>query len=976
MKSLLISNFKGLLTDVEDTHMPNNSFKELVNYKRRRDGAILKIPGYTRWSDYVFNNPINEINYLKKAEGDQVFCFTLDNIYRINADMNVSITKQNYPANQTEESNSNFKDVRSMAYQNRLWCVDENVFPFVVYNESDETGINLNVFAKLQVDPTFPHYRLNIIDFNDNTIIYDTIDIPAIKRDDTNFSIEYNDGANIYIFSDTWVYKFNYGSHIFNIVIYKQLDTVITDKSFKDTTFGIYYSDDTKKGYDYIGLDEVADPPDYHWYDLNFATAPYETKGISHASGRFYMKVEIAQWSGVWRAQGVIYVDVGGSASAQIGINAKDIHGNITQSADIKGPETFVLKDPAGDGQFIDITGPNSYGVEWEIDLEILSSSKKIKIFKRGRYLYQAVKSTTRYNFGILLAYLGSFAFGTIKNETGTNQEVVQHNIKKFDLDNNLIDVVTTETWDDILNIIGLDDYDTMLMDTDQYTPGTVVFNTGRQNIILVHNGTPQYISVGYIYGTPHDSDADGSDANFINEFKLKNVITNPEQFNPYIYEYDSEDWEVKMLGTPGRPVGLRVPAGSLTGTYRFYISYVTTLDVQSETYKSQPSSWVVLTNEDVDVYWAVIPTQYYEFNFIGLRIYVEDQTNLGQLDLVKEVADPSADWTAGHVLLSSLTPIIDYLQIKAYFPKCELVGSHLERLVLGGSKENPNTLYYSEAGDPYNIQLTSFIVVKEKDKDFITGYVSIFDRLIIFKNKYIYAIVGDLASPQGVLMVSQEYGCIASDSIVVYKNTIIFLSYAGICLLEGNKVIEISRDLVNNWIFAFDNDELRKSKAVFDVVDKEYRLFIKDKVLVYNLNSSFYIEDKVDGNSYTSAHVLVDSNNKSRLLFASNEDNIIHLDKTGDSFNGRERFAYLKSKKYKLSDIEDLSMMSLLKLNAQINSDLMLFGDKDFENITPKYKNYYQVRVEDFCNEDVQFALYEQSYHDLEIFDMELISE
>ena len=76
-KTVNISSFKGMITDIEDTHLPPNAFVELFNWRRTKDNILEKIPGYKKHTDYLFAYAVNSITQLKRPEDDNIFILIL-----------------------------------------------------------------------------------------------------------------------------------------------------------------------------------------------------------------------------------------------------------------------------------------------------------------------------------------------------------------------------------------------------------------------------------------------------------------------------------------------------------------------------------------------------------------------------------------------------------------------------------------------------------------------------------------------------------------------------------------------------------------------------------------------------------------------------------------------------------------------------------------------------------------------------------
>ncbi len=1008
MPKLSLTKFRGMVTDIAETHEPDNSFNDLYNWRLTQDKALEKIPGYMKWSDYDFDSAINNINQLVRVEDRNTFVFSDNNIYRMDVDKTVNILKEDYPVTQVKPYNEHakFGRVRTVTAENRIWCVDKNVYPFFVYNLSDESGVNLNVWAKLLVTGSD---TITIVDSNDATIIYgDPIIIPDAFHDGSDLVIRYNDGNNIYIFSNSWGYKFNYSGHKYELVGMKDFSKVIIDYSFRALSFGINYSDGTDDEWDYNFIVVGAGSSNY-----TFWTAGNITRGIYGIATRSNIRTDIGSSYFFLNSGGIGIIENGKWESwnpwaggtdpatelnidcfAMMKINFTDVH-NVNFTATIAGlNQNFSDDISAFSVAFnLNLNLFRALGLHKHVYVKLKTRRRIHVAFVKDDILYAGCQMQGVFTWKSYIAlYYEAITFEWIVHQLfGLNNfedTVLDSNIvKKYDILNNMSTVVVTESVDDLLTMIAAGDYDLLLMnDQDISSPDTMLIY--YNSFETVEKWKWRYYNTTL---TPVVNYYNLTEVYWNNLFKFKAAYTNQELFYPYITKYNSADWEVRMLGTPGRPYIRKSTGGSLTGDYKFFISYVTTLNTKSETYKSEPYQPPTFANEDAIVYWATIPADYYGYTWVGLRIYVQEVGVDDIPKLVKEVvedADPTSEWGLGYATINDITEIVSILNVTPYFPKMSLIGTHLTRMVMSGNKKAPNNYYFSEAGDFDDNPLTNLGVLYPQDKDRIIGYTTVAakyldvggvstDMWVVFKEHHIYGIVGDLAIPQGSVIISEKYGCFAPDTIVGYKGTIIFLGYAGLCLLDGMKVIEVTRGLMNNWLFKEHTvNELRNSFAWFDIDNKEYRLHIGRDIFVFNLNNDFYIERKLnDSHLYTAAFMLDDETNTKSFLFATTQHNIFE-DRKSNHWNGRKRWAYLKSKKFKLSEMEEKSMLQRFNLNAVLNSDLALIGNNDLQVIEPGIDNYYVKRVKDFCDGDIQFELYERSSWDAKIMDMELIYE
>jgi hypothetical protein len=376
-----------------------------------------------------------------------------------------------------------------------------------------------------------------------------------------------------------------------------------------------------------------------------------------------------------------------------------------------------------------------------------------------------------------------------------------------------------------------------------------------------------------------------------------------------------------------------------------------------------------------VRIDWGEIPDPdagEYPYTISHLRIYAQ----LIGIDvtprLVKEVTKDDADWVTGYfdfTTETSLDAISSIITIEHFIPKCKWLGIFLDRLLLCDGF----SIFYSVKGTAHNFfNIQNFVDFRFGSKNEAKNCGIISDRCYIYKEGDIYCIVGDIATPTATLHISEKYGLLAPDSLVVWKSSQLFISRAGLCLLYNDIVTEISSGVINKWLFdTFTIEEISRGFSTFDINKKEYRFHIKGFILVFDFSNEFWIEDKLlSPQEYTSATIILDRENNEQHLFG-NSNKYLYRDKVGVAYDGRDRNCYLLSKEYKLNQFEDKMIPSLFRLNAILNRAAVIYNERDAQMLTPGKSNFYMLKLRDFADDTFQFAFIEESPHECEIMDM-----
>ena len=128
-------------------------------------------------------------------------------------------------------------------------------------------------------------------------------------------------------------------------------------------------------------------------------------------------------------------------------------------------------------------------------------------------------------------------------------------------------------------------------------------------------------------------------------------------------------------------------------------------------------------------------------------------------------------------------------------------VAHYNEHVFLARNSTNRSRLYISNVGDPQTWGAADFIDVGADDGEEITGLVTLYDRLFIFKRRSIYQLSGTSIGNFRVDLVSQGIGACSGWSIAVVENTIIFLSDRGFYEFSGSTPVLISDGIQNTLL-------------------------------------------------------------------------------------------------------------------------------------------------------------------------------
>lgn len=179
------------------------------------------------------------------------------------------------------------------------------------------------------------------------------------------------------------------------------------------------------------------------------------------------------------------------------------------------------------------------------------------------------------------------------------------------------------------------------------------------------------------------------------------------------------------------------------------------------------------------------------------------------------------------------------------------------------------STLYFTEVANPYVWSSLNFI---EFDSE-ITGIGESANGLLIFTKYKTYIVTGNSPLTLSKFLLSASIGCILHKSIQILSNTLIWLSYEGICMSNGGSISVITRDKFSN--FSLPDP---KCSAILDDI---YYLAYSGGVFVVNCQASLifsYITDIfLDFCVFEDKLYAVDLHNNLVEVFNGDTNNTLH---------------------------------------------------------------------------------------------------
>lgn len=114
-------------------------------------------------------------------------------------------------------------------------------------------------------------------------------------------------------------------------------------------------------------------------------------------------------------------------------------------------------------------------------------------------------------------------------------------------------------------------------------------------------------------------------------------------------------------------------------------------------------------------------------------------------------------------------------------------------QLFMAGFSSMLSTVYWSEIGEPQNIDPTFFAEFRTNDGDRITGLKTYAGSLVVTKRKSFHRLTGDNPDNFTIQEISDQYGCLSNRTLIQWENFLWFLDEKGIIQYNGANIDVIS---------------------------------------------------------------------------------------------------------------------------------------------------------------------------------------
>jgi len=162
---------------------------------------------------------------------------------------------------------------------------------------------------------------------------------------------------------------------------------------------------------------------------------------------------------------------------------------------------------------------------------------------------------------------------------------------------------------------------------------------------------------------------------------------------------------------------------------------------------------------------------------------------------------------------------------------------------------------YITTAGIPYpESWAADFTPINVDDNDEGAGIGIAHNQIVVFKTRTTGIVSG--ATVPEFTSITTETGCISGDTIDNNdKGDLLFLSEKGLCLTNGNEIVNLSESQIGNIFTGEGNPPWKAEKSLlsqacgaYDILTNRYRLFITEDGETQNIRRVVYDFNKVNG--------------------------------------------------------------------------------------------------------------------------------
>lgn len=158
-------------------------------------------------------------------------------------------------------------------------------------------------------------------------------------------------------------------------------------------------------------------------------------------------------------------------------------------------------------------------------------------------------------------------------------------------------------------------------------------------------------------------------------------------------------------------------------------------------------------------------------------------------------------------------------------------------QLMMAGFSSMPSTLYWSDIGEPEQVQPESFAEFRTNDGDVIRGIKSYLSDHIVAKQRSVHKLSGEVPSNFSIQQITDQYGTLSNNSMLVYENYLVWLDSKGVIQYDGAQLDVLSSDIEPLFLRMNVNAAINTATAIHNRPNNEiWFSFPIDDSLVNNI--------------------------------------------------------------------------------------------------------------------------------------------
>jgi len=186
----------------------------------------------------------------------------------------------------------------------------------------------------------------------------------------------------------------------------------------------------------------------------------------------------------------------------------------------------------------------------------------------------------------------------------------------------------------------------------------------------------------------------------------------------------------------------------------------------------------------------------------IGKTVVINEGGDREETKIIDDIDDGvsltmTLDLTYAHTALQADEVWSATTELSDSLPKAKWLVVHRDKLFYIATIDNPNYVYFSQAGIPETIDADAFFIVYTDDGEDLTGAASLFGYLMLFKKSSMHRLAGaskaQLTLASNLVSAHPRIGCLAANTIIHVPGGLMFLSNDGVQFTDSGNAVKRS---------------------------------------------------------------------------------------------------------------------------------------------------------------------------------------